>query len=283
LLYYAGARYWTASVLPAVAGTLHPLWLRPRVFTSINWMSAFEFLVATVLVHAGFYLFKSRLEGRAEGEWTRPRLLWLGVSLLSLACALGLHLSMQTNQLLMLVYGAMVLVAGLIYTAPPAMLSQRLGGEVAVSMSLGMIPMLGAYVVQVGDLTRTVYAASLPIIVVTGLWVLTGLLETSAEDRKAGRESVVSLLGERFCGRVAVPVMVMAAYAFLVAAVVFGSLTPWVLVALVGLVPAWRVVCVSREHYEDGNRMADARRSAFVVHLVLSACIAFSSLLGLAR
>ena len=43
VLYFAGVRYWTASVLPAIVGTTLPFWLRPPGF-SFSWVGAIEFL-----------------------------------------------------------------------------------------------------------------------------------------------------------------------------------------------------------------------------------------------
>jgi len=54
-LQLAGFRYWTACLLPAFVGTTLPFWLRPPGF-SFRWIGALEFLIATVLFHAGFSL-----------------------------------------------------------------------------------------------------------------------------------------------------------------------------------------------------------------------------------
>jgi 1,4-dihydroxy-2-naphthoate octaprenyltransferase len=257
--------------------------LRPRQFESFNWLGALEFLVATVLTHAGFRLLQSRLEGMETDEWPRGRMLWMGISLLSLACALGLHLSLQTNTVLFLAFGAAVILAGLLYTTPPAMLSQRVGGEITLSMSMGMLPLLGAYAVQVGDLTRTVYAAALPMVVATGLWVWTGLMARREQDARVGKESALLLFEDRFAGRVVVPLLAVGIYAFLIAAMAYGSLSLWVLIALVGVLPAWRVMRTAWTHYGDAVGMAEAERSAFAVHLIVGVCTVLSSLIGLWR
>lgn len=45
------------------------------------------------------------------------------------------------------------------------------GGNVVLSYSLGLLPILGAYPIQFGDLTLRIYIAALPVVVVTALWV----------------------------------------------------------------------------------------------------------------
>ena len=61
----AGVRYWTASVLPALAGTTLPFWLRPRRF-AFRWPSAQEFLFAAALVHSRFSVRRRSSEVMAD-------------------------------------------------------------------------------------------------------------------------------------------------------------------------------------------------------------------------
>ena len=74
ILHFAGFRYWTASVLPAIVGTTLPFWLRPPGF-SFRWLGAVEFLIATVLMHSGFSFLQARFEHRATNEWSESRFL----------------------------------------------------------------------------------------------------------------------------------------------------------------------------------------------------------------
>lgn len=62
-LHFAGFRYWTASLLPALVGTTLPFWLHPPGF-SFRWLGAIELLFATVLFHAGFSFLQAWFEGR---------------------------------------------------------------------------------------------------------------------------------------------------------------------------------------------------------------------------
>ncbi len=72
--HFAGFRYWTASLLPALVGTTLPFWLRPPGF-SFRWLGAIEFLFATVLFHAGFSFLQAWFEGRSTTKWPKSRLL----------------------------------------------------------------------------------------------------------------------------------------------------------------------------------------------------------------
>jgi 1,4-dihydroxy-2-naphthoate octaprenyltransferase len=282
-LHFAGFRYWTASLLPALVGTTLPFWLRPPGF-SFRWLGAIEFLFATVLFHAGFSFLQARFEDRATTKWPKSRLLMYAGICIVLACLLGLHLNSGLRlkkfvyENIFIIYGLSAIVVGLLYVAPPVKFCRQVGGEIIISYSLGLIPVLGAYIVQAGDITRTVYLASLPLVVVTGLWVWTDELASRIDDENVGRETMVILFGPRFSGRFVVLALSMLLYATLLLAVFTASLTPLTLIALllVGLV--WKVVAVSWNEYMSSERMLDVRKNAFMLHLATCSIIAASSL-----
>ena len=285
-LHYAGFRYWTASLLPALVGTTLIFWLRPPGF-SFRWLGAIEFLIATVLLHAGFSFLQARFEDRSTAEWPESRLLGAAGVCIVAARLLGLHLNSGlplhngVPRSIFIVYGLSALFVGVLYVAPPFSFCRRVGGEVVISVGLGLIPVLGAYLVQAGDLTRTVYMASLPLVVATGLWVWTDELASRIDDEKVGRKTMVILFGPRFSGRFVVIALSMLLYATLLLAVFTASLVPLTLIALllVGLV--WKIVTVSWKEYSCQERMFEARRNAFMLHLATCSIIAASSLVAL--
>ena len=287
-LHLAGLRYWTASLLPALVGTTLPFWLRPPGF-SFRWLGAMEFLTATVLFHAGFSFLHARFERMATAEWPRSRLLGAaGVCILG-ACLLGLHLNtgltLQNGvpRGIFFVYGLCALFVGVLYVAPPFSFFRRVGGEVIVCEALGLVPVLGAYLVQAGDLTRTVYMASLPLVVATTLWVWTDELVTRMDDQQVGRRTMVLLFGPRFSARFVVLALSLLFYATLFLAVLTGSVSPWALVAVLSFGLVWRIVAVSWKEYADPTRMPEARKSAFALHFVTCIILAASSLAALRR
>jgi 1,4-dihydroxy-2-naphthoate octaprenyltransferase len=282
----AGARYWTSSVVPALVGTTLPFWLRPPGF-SFRWSAALEFIVATVLVHSGFSFLLARFDHRPAAVWSRRSLGAGAATCLTAACLQGLHLDsgLRLHQgvpgYTFIVFGVLTLFAGMLYVAPPVRLARRVGGEVVLFEGLGLLPVLGAYLVQVGDLTRTAYLASLPIVVATALWVLTDEIVTRADDEREGRRTVALLVGPLLSGRVVAPMLVVALYGLLVAAVaVRESVSPVALVALVSLGLARKIVVLSWRAVADPAGMVQARASARTLHLVVGLVIALSSLFG---
>jgi len=288
-LHFAGYHYWTASLLPALVGTTLPFWLNPPGF-SFKWFGAIEFLIATVLFHAGFSLLHSHFEDRFTTKWTKFRLFWTGIICLLAAVLLGLHLNniLQLNKYvhknIFIFFGAGTMFTGVLYVSPPFSFFKRIGGEVILCVGLGMIPVLGAYLIQSGDLTRTVYIASVPIVVSTGLWVWVSELISRADDERTGRNTMVMIFTLRFSGRFVTLILTIFLYTTLVLAVFArSSLNPLSLIALLSFGLALKIVTVSWNEYVNVTKMLKVREYAFIIHLAICIIIIGSSLTSLLR
>lgn len=279
----AGAHYWAASLLPALAGATLPFWLRPRGF-AFRPLPALEFLAATLLTHAGFSLLHAVFWARPAGTPPRGRLVAVALACLGMACLLGLHLDSGLTfhrgvpHAVFLIYGLLTLFAGVLYVVPPLAFCRRMGGEIVLAECLGLLPVLGAYLVQVGDLTRTVYVASGPLVVATALWVWTDELVTVAEDRRTGRGTLVILFGERFSETVVVAVLAVAPFAAVVAAILYRALPPLALCLLLLAPLAWWIGSIAWRGHGDAARMEHARRLAQGLYLTVSLIVVASPL-----
>jgi len=280
ILQFAGVRYWTASLLPALAGTTLPFWLRPPGF-SFRRFAAVEFFLATLLFHAGVSVLHARLEEPPTARRPGSGLVALGGGGILAACLLGLHLNRTAPGSIVLVFGVSMILTAALYVAPPVRLCRRVGREVLLSEALGMLPLLGAYLVQTGDLTRKVYLASLPLVVATGLWVWIDELITRPQDKRSGRGTMVLFFGPRFSGRLGTPALVGLLGATLIGAVGTRSLSPWALLGISALALAVTVALASWRAFDDPARLVAARRAASWAHLVTGAAIAVSPLIAL--
>ncbi len=276
-LHLAGARYWTASLLPAAVGTTLPFWLRPPGF-SFRGLAALELLAATLLFHAGFSFLRARLDGEGSRAWPRWRLGAAAVVCLAVGSSLVVHLSRLVPQGALLVLGFATLFTGVLYLVPPLSFRYRVGREIVLCEGLALLPVLGAYLVQTGDLTRTVYIGALPLFVATALWVWIDELITAGDDRAAGRGSIVLLFGPRISTRFGTVGLVVLLYATLAVAVATGSLSPWALVALLSLGFAGPIVASSWSALADVSRLTRARAHGGALHLVVGLVLATSSL-----
>ncbi len=113
-LHFAGFRYWSASLLPALLGTTLPFWLRPPGF-SFRWLGAIEFLFATVLLHAGFSFLQAWFANKSTTKWSKSRFLRYAGMCIVLACLLGLHinsdlrLNKYVHENIFIIYGISVI------------------------------------------------------------------------------------------------------------------------------------------------------------------------------
>ncbi len=287
VLHFGGARYWTASLLPALVGTTLPLWLRPPGF-AFRWLGAGEFLLSVLLMHAGFSFLLAWSAKRSTAVWPGSRLLrYAGVCILS-ACLLGVHLNSNLHlhrfvqEYIFIIYGLCVVFVGTLYVLPPFSFWRRAGGEIVIAEGLGLLPLLGAYLVQVGDITRKVYLASIPLVIATALWIWTDQIASRVDDEKAGRRTMLSLFSAAFSGSWIVLVLVILLYASLFGAAFVSTVNPWTLIAVVAAGLAFAIVKTSWREFSNSVRMLEVERRAFRLHLITGVILAAASLMALA-
>lgn len=284
LLDLIGVRYWSASVLPALVGTTLPFWLDPPGF-EFKLAQAAAFLTATAFAHSGFSLLHAGFANGPGQAWKRERvfsigILALAVSVLIVMCLnAGLELDKNVPGYIFPAYGLSVVFTGLLYVCPPFSFYRRTFGEVIICIGLGMLPVLGAYLVQVGDLTRTVYLASLPVVASTGLWVwIIELIERPGAER-SGYTTLVTYFTPGFSGRYVTLLLVLSVYAALVLAVLGrSSLNPFSLAGLASVVFAVRMMRGIWKGYQDPSKLQTAAQCSISIHATISTAIIAASL-----
>lgn len=164
----------------------------------------------------------------------------LSVALFGVAALIGLLLVAVTGSITLLWIGIAGIVVGVAYTAPPLKLVYRGLGEFAVALGFGPIMLLGAYVVQTGQLALEPLVLSL----VPGILIALILFVNEIPDRRSDAEAGKRTLPVRFApqtiqtGYLAAAVV---AFAVIVVGSVLGVL-PWpTLIALAAVPIALRV------------------------------------------
>jgi 1,4-dihydroxy-2-naphthoate octaprenyltransferase len=283
-LYFAGSRYWIASLLPVFVGLALPFWLHPPGF-SFKWLNATGFLLATFLFQSGFSFLLSFFRNLTTTGWSKSRLFRAASLSITLSSAIGLIVNTTLSfhqgvpRGIFILFGLVTLFVGVLYVVPPFNFSRRPGREVVLAEGLGMLPVLGAYLVQVGDITRTVYLASLPIVIATGLWVWIEELISCQEDQNTGRGTMVLLFGLDLSRRYGVLGIIILFTLSLLLAVVSGALPPLSLLTLLSLGLVWKIVTVSWTSTRYPDRILVLRKPVLRLHLVTCSIIAISCLL----
>ena len=175
---------------------------------------------------------------------------WLAVALFGVAGAIGLLLVAITGSLTLLWIGLAGILVGVAYTAPPLKLVYRGLGEIAVAVGFGPIMLLGAYVVQTGQLAWEPLVLSL----VPGFLIALILFVNEIPDRRSDAEAGKRTLPTRFSPdiiRAGYLVVALAAFA-VIAGGVAGGLLPWpTLIALAAVPLALRVHAGLKVHYDS--------------------------------
>ncbi|MBN1213059.1 MAG: UbiA family prenyltransferase, partial [candidate division Zixibacteria bacterium] len=269
---------------PALVGTTLPFWLKPPGF-SFKAFEAIEFLIAILFFHTGISFLYAHFENKTATIRSKSQLLLIGIFCLLTAILIGLNinnnleLNKYVHKSIFIIYGFSAIFIGALYVVPFSFF-RRMGGETILCVGLGMMPVLGAYIIQASDLTRTVYLASLPIVVSTGLWVWISELISRSDDENSGHKTMVMLFSVPFAGRFVTTILTVLIYLSLVLAV-FGrsSLNPLSLTALLSIGFALKIISLSMKELSIIKNMLKARKYAFLIHLTLCIIIIVSSLL----
>ena len=274
----------TKGDLPAMVGTTLPFWLN-KGFT-FNWPAAVEFVLATVLFQSGFFMLQKGFNDSTFSKKIKTQLLVAGNICLVATVLLVLHLNsnLQLNsgvyQHIFLLFGIASFLLGVLFILPPIRRSKNVIGDYICCVGIGMMPVLGACLVQVGDLHRIVYLASFPIIVSTALWLWITRLVSRAEDEEKGRTTIVSLFPSHFAAWYLTLLITIGVYVSMILVIIGRSLlSPFALIAFVSAGLAYRIVHIS--WLDDKNRMMIAQKLAFRIYLIVAGAIILSSLTGI--
>ena len=160
-----------------------------------------------------------------------------------------------------LALGLASVAAAYLYAGGPYPIGNLGLGEPVVFVFMGPIMVMGAYYVQVQDVTTLGFLASLPVALIVTAILHCNDLRDVAEDRQAGKRSLPRLIGER-ASQWLYAAMMLGAYAVIAALALSGQVTLW---ALLGILPLpWAALAVR-------NLFIAADRPAMNRIMVLSA------------
>jgi 1,4-dihydroxy-2-naphthoate octaprenyltransferase len=209
--------FFPASVLPVLLGTAWGY----RVGGQLDLAALILAPGAVVFLHAGANIVNDVCDDRGgtdrinrgcispytggsrviqNGLITVNQMLVWGFVLLALATSLGLALFAAKGPGV-LVFGALGLALGILYSVPPIQLNACGLGEAAVGLAFGVLPVIGAAWLQSGALDLGSLLLSLPV----GLWVANILLVNEVPDIDAdaatGKRTLAVVLGPAGTGR----------------------------------------------------------------------------------
>jgi 1,4-dihydroxy-2-naphthoate octaprenyltransferase len=174
----------------------------------------------------------------------------IAIGLFGAAAAIGLLLVAVTQSMTLLWIGVAGIVVGVAYTAPPLKLVYRGLGEIAVALGFGPIMLLGAYVVQTGELAWEPFVLSLVPGILIALILYVNEIPDRRSDAEAGKRTLPVRLSPATV-RSGYLVAAFAAFAIVLGGVV-GGLFPWPAIVALAAVPiALRVHAGLEVHYDS--------------------------------
>lgn len=289
-------KFFPASALPVVAGSAWGAYVTAQFDVYVFALA----LLATVCVHAAsnvlndvgdetigtdrlneqrIYPYTGGSRFIQTGILTQSRMTQLGVVLLLIASLAGVALLVEKGPVV-LVFGLIGIVLGVIYSLGPVKLSAVGFGETAVAVAFGVLPVTGAAWLQGAAIDTALIIYSLPV----SAWVAAILLINEVPDIEAdgasGKNTLPVRVGLNMTSRLYL-VLQVAAAAFIVVLTIMGRmplLAPLAPVAL--LVLAWRASQAIRTGIENRASMTQAIESTLAIHTVgclwLSACALFT-------
>lgn len=273
---------------------------------SVAWHTHGEFhparflisLIAAVLFHGGMNVLNDYFDFRngadnintaaltpftggsrfiQNGRITPNETLLFGLSLVLLGSIAGLYLALAINPLL-IVIGALGLLIGFFYSAPPVFLAGRGLGEAAVGLSFGVLTVLGAYLVQTGELGTHAFFSSLPMAFLIAALLFINEFPDYEADKKAGKRTLVVRLGpER--GRWGILVILGGAYASIIAGAAFGVLPKASLIAALSIVTVLPGAVGLIRNYKGGAALIPSIKSIILAHLSTGILLIVSNLI----
>lgn len=277
------APFFTATVVPVLLGTALA-WARHGAF---EWWVFALTMVGALCLHAGTNMTNDYFDhtwgsDEVNTEFANPftggsrliqmglvrpqEMLWQGVAFFIAGGLIGVFLAI-TRGWTVLWLGLFGAFCGFFYTAPPFRLARTGVGEVAVGLCFGPLMVLGAYYVQTQSVAPEPLIAGLPVGLLIALILWINEFQDTPADASVGKDHLVVRMGRRGAATV-YGLLLLAVYVSTAAGVVFGGVTPGVLLALLTLPLAIRSYRVAREHYDHPRQLVPANATMVQVHLL---------------
>ncbi len=289
-------KFFPASILPVVAGTAWGAYASGQ-FDAYVFVLA---LVATVCVHAAsnvlndvgddalgtdrvneqrIYPYTGGSRFIQTGILSQSHMARLGITLLLIASLAGVGLLFAKGPVV-IVFGVIGILLGVLYSLGPVKLSTLGLGETAVAVAFGVLPVTGAAWLQGAAIESSLILYSLPV----SAWVAAILLINEVPDMQAdgasGKNTLPVRLGLGGTSLLYFAIQLAATAVIILLTVqrALPLLAPLAPVALLFL--AWRATTAINTGIENRESMTQAIESTLAIHTVgclwLSACALFA-------
>jgi len=285
--------FWTfllATRLPFLTATLVSILLGIAVAGydgQFNLWFAFVTFVAGAAIHIGLNVANDVFDGLSGADEAnfRPtqysggsRVIQRGIVPLSrmvaisatgylVGSALGIYLVIETGSWELLALGLAGVFLSVFYTAPPLRLVHRGLGELTTALGFGPIMVLGAYVVQTGELAWEPFVASIPVAILIALILYVNEIPDRPGDAAVGKRTL-PVRWSREAVTQAFLIAALAAFAVIVGGVIGGALPLPTLIALLAVPLVFQVYSGIQKFYNSPYELMATMGKNVQLHLV---------------
>lgn len=277
----------TAAVMPVLIGT-SMAWADG----SFDLLLFLTMLIASVLIQAAvnmfneYYDYKRGLDSTesvgiggviVHNEMEERTVLGTAAAFFFLSVILGVYICWKTTWWIALV-GSAGMGVGYFYSGGKSPLAYTPFGEAAAGIFMGPVIVLIAYFIQSDALTLPALLLSVPISILVASILLANNIRDSEGDRRKGRRTLAILFGrEKAISSLAF--MFAAALASTLTLVLFGIVTPWVMIVILTIPKAVIAIRAFRKG-SNAQEMLPAMKSTSVLHTQFGILFSSGIILG---
>lgn len=291
------ALFWFKASRPAFfTGSVMPIFIGGALAYSetghLLWGYFLLTLLALMLLHAAANLANDYYDHVSGNDWVNkefvspftggsrliqqgqvePRsVLVAAVTCLFVAALIGGYLTWARGWPILLL-GLVGGLSGYFYTAKPLQLGYRGLGEIFIGLDFGVLPVLGAYYVQVQHFSSRALIASLPMafLIMAVLWI--NQFQDYNADKAVNKLHWVVRLGRRRASFIYAG-MLIAAHVSLLAGLLTGALPLYAAAALLTLPLSFRAIAIALRRYDDLPKLIAANATTIPLHLITGVLI----------
>ena len=213
-----------------------------------------------------------------EGLLSPRAVLAISIVFWAASIAIGAALIVLRGPVVLL-FGAIGILCGYFYVAPPVYFARRGLGELVVGLNIGFLPVIGAYYVQTGSVTRESIVAGLPLFGLMAAVLFINEFPDMNADARVGKRTLVVRMGRLKASRF-YAVLTLASYVPLVAGVATRLMPPATLLGLIPIILVLKAIDTTRKHYDEPKKLAPANALTILLHSLTGLLMAAGYLIG---
>jgi 1,4-dihydroxy-2-naphthoate polyprenyltransferase len=260
----------TAAFAPVFLGTMIAL-----TYEEIHFTLFFAMLIASVFIQMAtnmfneYYDFKRGLDteqsigigGTIVRNGVKPKtVLNLAFMLYGISVFIGIYICMETSWMLAVV-GGLSMMVGYFYTGGPYPIAYTPFGELFSGVVMGMLLILIAFYIQTGTVTTEAVLLSIPsMLLVAGIMLANNIRDLEG-DKEGGRKTLAILVGRSNAITILMLFFIIS-YGWIIAMILFGHLTPWVLIIFISIKKPVTAISVFRKNHIPMHVMPAMKNTA---------------------